>query len=322
MKGADMLKADLFEELLAAYPAEKRELARQVYCRFAEGDSTQFFTQLFIVLDIYAHYAERVPQSVIEASQSVHTNLARLREEISLLAQAIDKRNLNITNHAEKTQELCREAVGKCNETIARFESVLKNVGAQVDTRAIVAGVETRLKTGIDQEIISPFISRSEELAKQVVPTLTQIRDAAAEARGLWPERIWRTTLLGSLAVTFALTLLSTLAIHAKFKNYYEEKVAAKIIAAEQLINYNQDAFRQLAIAGVQVRVVRTESYGVTNPGGFALILGGADGAELRPDGDRKSAFAFFTSGRKEKQIQQMKIEMEKVTNPSAPDAK
>ena len=56
------MKPELFEELLTAYPAEKRDLARQVYCRFSEGDSTQFFTQLFIVLDLYAVYAEGIPQ--------------------------------------------------------------------------------------------------------------------------------------------------------------------------------------------------------------------------------------------------------------------
>ena len=35
-----MPESDLFEEMLAAYPAEKRELARAVYYRFADGDST------------------------------------------------------------------------------------------------------------------------------------------------------------------------------------------------------------------------------------------------------------------------------------------
>src|SRR5437660_12324531 len=111
MKGAAMLTPNLFEELLATYPAEKRELARQVYCRFAEGDSTQFFTQLFIVLDIYAHYAERIPQTVIEANQSACANLSKLRDEINLLAQAIDLRNVNITNHAERTDQICHEAI-------------------------------------------------------------------------------------------------------------------------------------------------------------------------------------------------------------------
>jgi hypothetical protein len=310
-----MLTPNLFEELLATYPAEKRELARQVYCRFAEGDSTQFFTQLFIVLDIYAHYAERIPQAIIEAHQSSTANWQKLRDEIGLLAQAIDRRNLNITNHAEKTGELCREAVAKCNETIARFESVLKNVGAQVDTRVIVAGVQKRLETGIDQQIISPFLSRSEELAKQVIPTLTQIRDATAEARLVWPERIWRTAMLGSLAFALTLTALATGAIYAKFKNYYEEKVAEKITAAEQVINYNKAAFRELAIAGVPVRVVRTESYGVVNPSWFALVVDGADSAELRSDADRKSGLIFFMSSRKEKQIQQIEQEAEKLSN-------
>ena len=317
-----MLNPNLFEDLLATYPAEKRDLARQVYCRFAEGDSTQFFTQLFIVLDIYAHYAERVPQAVIEANRNAHANFARLREEIGLLAQAIDRRNLNISNHAERTDQLCREAVAKCNETIARFDALLKNIGAQVDTKAIVAGVQRTLETGINREIISPFVSRSEELAKEVMPTLAQIRDASAEASRIWPERIWKTAMLGSLAFALTLTVLATAAIYGKFKSYYEEKVAEKIIVAEQLINYNKDAFRQLAIAGVPVRVVRTESYGVTNPGNFALVVEGADSAEMRPDGDRKSGFIFFTSGRKEKQIQQMKKETEKLTQKSKTTAK
>src|SRR5205823_495010 len=312
-----MLTADIFEELLATYPAEKRELARQVYSRFAEGDSTQFFTQLFIVLDIYAHYAERVPQAVIEANQSAHAKLAKLRDEINLLVQALDKRNLNITNHAERTDELCRATQAKCNETIVRFDTLLKNIGAQVDTKAIIEGIRKTLETGINQEVISPFISRSEELAKQVTPTLTQIRDAAAEAERLWPDRIGKVALGSGLLFGLALRVAATTAIYAKFKNYYEEKVAEKIVAAEQVINYNQDAFRELAIAGVPVQVVRTSSYGVVAPGHFVLIIQEADAAEMRSDGDHRNGYIFFTSGRKEKQIQQMKREAEKLSTAS-----
>src|SRR5205823_8796819 len=139
---------------------------------------------------------ERVPQAVIDANQSARANLTKLRQEISLFAQVLEKRNLNITNHAERTDELCRATQAKCNETIARFDALLKNIGAQVDTKAIVTGVQRTLETGINREIISPFVSRSEELAKQVMPTLMQIRDASAEASRLWPERIWKTALI------------------------------------------------------------------------------------------------------------------------------
>lgn len=316
-----MLAPNLFEELLATYPAEKRELARQVYCRFAEGDSTQFFTQLFMVLDIYAHYAEHIPQAVIEANQSAHANLAKLREEIALLAKMIDSRNLNIANHAETTDELCREAIAKCDETISRFQALVTNIGAQVDTKAIVEGVRQKLDTGLREEIISPFITRSEELANQVLPTLSMIRDAAAEASRVWPERIWRTALLASLALALILTVLATAAIHIKYKNYYEEKVAEKIVNAEQLMNYNREAFRQLAMAQVPVRVVRTESYGVMNPRRFALIVEDADSAEVRAEGGRNNGVICFTSTLSEKQIQQIQREtgkMGKESNHSA----
>ncbi len=315
MKGFAMQTPDLFEELLATYPAEKRELARQVHCRFAEGDSTQFFTQLFLVLDVYAHYAERIPQAVIDANQSARANLTKLRQEINLFAQALDKRNLNITNHAERTDELCRAVQAKCNETIARFDALLKDIGAQVDTKAIVEGIRKTLETSITQEVISPFISRSEELAKQVTPTLTKIRDAAAEAERLWPGRIWKVALGSGLLLGLALSIVATIAIYAKFKNYYEEKVAEKIVAAEQVINYNQDAFRELAIAGVPLQVVRTSSYGVVDPSRLALIIQDADAAEMHADGAHNNGRIFFTSGRKAQQIQQMKREAEKLSS-------
>ena len=60
-----MAESDLFEEMLATYPAEKRELAREVFHRFADGDSTQFFTQLLLVLDVYARYVERIPKAAV-----------------------------------------------------------------------------------------------------------------------------------------------------------------------------------------------------------------------------------------------------------------
>ena len=47
-----MTEPHLFKEMLTTYPAEKWELARMVYHRFADGDSEQFFTQLFLVLDV------------------------------------------------------------------------------------------------------------------------------------------------------------------------------------------------------------------------------------------------------------------------------
>lgn len=312
-----MLTPDLFEKMLAAYPAEQRELARQVYYRFADGDSTQFFTQLFIVLDIYAHYAERIPQTVLAANQSSIAHWQKLGEQINLLIQGLDKRNLNITNHAEKTNELCQATQAKCDETIARLEALIKNIGAQVDTKTIIQGIQTVIETGVRKEIIAPFLDQTTTLAKEVMPTLTKITEANREAARLWPKHILEVAWTSSVFCGLAIAALATLLIAANYKHYYEDKLSEKIVSAEQLINYNQAAFRQLAIAQIPVKVLRTESYGVMNPRSFVLELPGADSAEIRRVDGRDTGYIFFTSNLTEKQIQQLDRETETLTQKS-----
>lgn len=316
-----MLNPDLFEELLATYPAEKRELARQVYHRFAEGDSTQFFTQLFILLDVYAHYAGRVPQAVLEANQNAHTGLVKVREEIGLVAQMIEKRNVNIANHAERTDQLCQDAIAACNDTSDKVETLVKNVGAQVNTQAIVENVRTQLNKGIQAEIISPFLKQSRELGEKVLPVLENINKASTEAHTLWMKHIWKTAWAGSFLFTFTLLVMATLGIYTAFDHDATRKTAEQIAAVAELMNYNQDAFRQLAIAGVPVKVMRTSNTnGAIYPGGFALVIKNADGAEMRPDEEGQSGFIFFSSNQTERQIQRLNREMEKLSDTAKPE--
>ncbi len=307
-----MLTPEVFEELLASYPAEKRELARQVYYRFADGDSGEFFTQLFLVLDIYAHYAERVPEAVISANQGAHANLAKLRDEINLLAQGMDRRNLNITNHAERTDQLCQDAIAACNDASGRLEALVKNIGAQVNTQAIVDGIHAELQKGIQGEIIAPFMQYSQELAKRVIPTLEEIKEASTEAKRLWSYHIWRTAWATTSAVMLGLVALLAAGIYYQFKNYSARGVAEKIAIVERVINCNRDAFRQLAIAQVPVKVVRTGDNGVLNPRGFALIIENADSAVMRPIDGHNNGMIFFSSNLSEEMIQRIQSELEK----------
>jgi hypothetical protein len=318
-----MLTPNLFEELLATYPAEKRDLARQVYIRFADGDSTQFFGQLFIVLDIYAHYYDRIPLAVIDANQSAHANLAKLRDEINLIAQAMDRRNVNITNHAERTDELCHEAIAACNDTSDKVGALVKNIGAQVNTQAIVDGIHAQLEKGIQDEIIAPFIRHSQELGKLVVPTLKEIKQASTEAHTLWMKHIWKTAWAGSFLFTFSLFFFALLGIYKLFENYSERKVADTIANVEQVMKYNQEAFQQLAVAQVPVKVVRThDGNGIRNPSGFALMIENADSAEMRQIEGRGNGMIFFTSSSPELFIQEVQQELQKMTNAATGKAK
>jgi hypothetical protein len=307
-----MNEPNLFEEMLATYPVEKRELAREVYHRFADGDSTQFFTQLLLVLDVYARYVERIPKAAVEANQDSFAIVKDIREEIAMIAKVIETRDVNITNHAAKTDELCKITIAKCNETVASVELMVKNLGAQMDVKAIVQGIQAALDKGIKAEIISPFIQHTKELEKQVLPTLKEIKEASSAAHTLWMKHIWKTAWAGSFMVTFMLFGLGLLGLYHFFDHYAEREAAGKIAEVSRLMNYNQDAFRQLAIAQVPVRIERTEYNGAVNPQSFALVVPDAAGAELRHQDGHDNGCVFFTSHLSEEQIQLLQQEIAK----------
>ena len=298
-----MLESDLFEEMLAAYPAEKRELARAVYYRFADGDSTQFFSQLFLVLDVYAHYAERIPARIISANADSLATAQELREEVGLLAKAIETRDANITEHAEKTDELCRATQEKCNETIAAIELTVKNLGAQVDTKAIVQGVNAALQSGINKDVIAPFIKQTEKLAQEVRPTLNEIRESADEAKSEWSKRIWKTAWTTSILWGVFAVVIFTCLICLKFADYYDHKMAAQIANVAQVMKFNQTAFQKLAVAQIPIQVLPTQNDSFESPPGFVLVMEGAYAADLRQVNGQNSGCIFFRSSVPEKQI-------------------
>ena len=298
-----MPESDLFEEMLAAYPAEKRELARAVYYRFADGDSTQFFSQLFLVLDVYAHYAERIPARMISANADSLATVQELREEVGMLAKAIEARDANITNHAEKTDALCRATQEKCDETIAAIELTVKNLGAQVDTKAIAQGVNSALESGIKEGIIAPFVQHTNDLAWKVMPTLEKIQDATDEAKSEWSKRIWKTAWTTSILWGVFAVVIFTCLICLKFADYYDHKMAAQIANVAQVMKFNQAAFQKLAVAQVPIQVLPTQNDGLDSPPGFVLVMEGAYAADLRQVNGRNNGCIFFRSSVPKKQI-------------------
>jgi hypothetical protein len=151
------------------------------------------------------------------------------------------------------------------------------------------------------------------EAAKQIISAKN---DAATQ------PAIWKTAWAGSFMVTFMLFCLATLGIFYFFDNYAERKAAEKIAYVERLMNYNQEAFRQLAIAQVPVHVTRTQSYGVANPQNFALGVEGADSAEMRNENESKNGVVFFTSHLPEAQIQLLQQAIDKLTQITNSSAK
>jgi hypothetical protein len=301
-----MAESDLFEEMLAAYPAEKRELARAVYHRFADGDSTQFFSQLFLVLDVYAHYAERIPTRMISANADTLATIEEMRGEVAHIAKTIETRDANITSHAEKTDELCRTTLAKCNETIAAIELTVKNLGAQVDTKAIAQEVNSALESRIKEGVIAPFVRQTESLALYVFPTLKSIRESANAAKSEWTKRIWRNAWANSLLWSVTFALLAIVIACEAIEKHYEHKSAAQIADMTQVMKFNQAAFQQLAVAQIPVQVLPTQNNGLDSPPGFVLVMEGAYAADLRQVNGQNDGCIFFRSSVPEKQIRHL----------------
>jgi hypothetical protein len=323
MKGVVMPEPHLFEEMLTTYPAEKRELARAVYHRFADGDSTQFFSQLFLVLDVYAHYAERIPTRMIAANADSLSSVQEMREEISLLAKTIETRNGNITKQAERTDELCRVTRAKCDEAMAGIELTVKNLGTRVDTKAIVQRIENSVQFNIDHKIISPFMQRTSDLASEVLPTLEKIQASAAEAKSEWSKRIWNTAWTTSLVWSMGAALILASLICWAFSAHYNHKMAAQIANMARIMKFNQAAFHGLAVAQVPVRVVPVQNEdGTIDPKGFVLLIEGAYAAEMRPLDGHNDGCIFFNSSVPARQIQHLQPDRDsqaQATNNLAP---
>jgi hypothetical protein len=115
---------------------------------------------------------------------------------------------------------------------------------------------------------------------------------------------------------------MATLGIYKLFENYSDRKTAENIANVERVMNYNQEAFRQLAVAQVPVKVVRTQNGDVLNPRGFALVIENADAAEMRHADGHENGVVFFSSNLSEEMIQEIQRQIEKLTQTAKSAAK
>lgn len=293
----------LFEEMLDTYPANKRELARRVYDRFANGDATEFFAQLFLLLDVYANYAKQIPQAVSETNQSTLAAMKKVREEVGLLAQNVESRSVGLDNRFQETNELCVETQEKCEAAMREAADMIAKIAQMIDTNAIVDSVQKSVDAGVNERVIRPFMRRSEELAKSVLPTLKEIKHANEEAAQVWPGRIWKMALGCGLAVGLAVAAVVIWGGYFTIKGNYEQTLAEQIAETTGVTVQNRKVFDDLAVAGAAIYLARSsEANGNTTPSGFCLYIKGAQAVDLHEGEGR----IFFLSPRSESELKSL----------------
>ena len=223
-----------------------------------------------------------------------------------MIAKTIEARDLNITNHAAKTDELCKITQAKCNETIASIELMLKNLGAQVDTNGVVKKLEEGVKN-----LFLPIHIRANEIAHAISPLVERMNTSVERASQLWPQRIWKTALTAGAIVGGVIALAGGITAYFTLHDYYERKVANRLAYAQAAISYNKDAFTQLAMAQQAIKVLRTADNGVIQ--GYALEVPAADAVETRVENGQTNAYVYFSSSVLEQEIQKMTTELQNV---------
>jgi hypothetical protein len=136
----------------------------------------------------------------------------------------------------------------KCNETVASVELMLKNLGSQVDTKAIIQKIEDAIKS-----IILPLQIRADKLSNAIEPTFEKLNAASERAAQLWPQRIWTTVLTAGVIIGSSVAILGISAAYWQMKHHFDKTLADEIRAEKYTLKNNMEAFQQLATAAASV---------------------------------------------------------------------
>jgi uncharacterized protein YukE len=298
----------IFDEMLAVYPPEKRELARAAFNRFVDGDSTQFFTQLCLLLDVYANYTSRIPQAVKQANDETQAALNEIRDEIGSLAKDIQKRGVNLSNATEETTARCLETQKKCEAAAERMAKITKEIGRQVDVTGVIESIRKSVDAGVNAKVIKPLMERTDELSEKVLPTLESIQSATEQAARVWPTRIWEMALTCGAVLGLAIAILVSSVAWLEIRHHYNRILADQIVSAAGTLEQNRAAFQLLAAANVPIRVIHSsDANGEQIPANYVLMIEGAQAAEMR----QNIGCIFFNSPRQETEIEERMHETE-----------
>jgi hypothetical protein len=310
--------------ILKVLPEGERERARQLIEKYGETHPTSFIVELLELFGIHTAYLQTVPAQLVTAA-------AQAKAEVQ---QSVDL----ATKLHERTRLELNAAVAAITSTGDSFTKAIENA-ANSQVRAIQTGT-TEVRMQIRQEFEKenlPALTASleaiqEDAARTVLESERVQKEAAriqknAEDRLLSAERrcdesvskIEKLNWHGAWAVcsfiSLAVLLIAGVWMHEYFRSRSEAILADKIAAATATIDQNRNAFEQLALANIALKVTRSsDGAGQPVPGGFALIIENALVAEMRDYGNSKAGFVFVNGPTPEDEIHRLQVDIEKLT--------
>ena len=122
---------------------------------------------------------------------------------------------------------------------------------------------------------------------------------------------------MASILCSIAVTVVAGFVMYGLLRSHSEKILANKIALASATIQENRDAFVELAVAGVGLKVHRTSDpqTGGIVPSEFAILVENAEAAEMRDYGNGRAGFIFVKGPTPEEEMHHLEIRVENALN-------
>lgn len=240
----------------------------------------------------------------------------------------------------ERTRLELNEIVSSVSRTGAGFAKALETAtAAQVKATGSSVG---EIKERIQQEFakqnlptIASCLKEIEDKAERSLKIAERIYDHAENCEQYAKDRLatseklckesfdylqtfnwcgaWTVSILCSIAVT----VVAGFFMYGFLRSRSERVLANKIALASATIQENRDAFVELAVAGVGLKVNRASDpqTGGIVPSEFVILAENADAAEMRDYGNGRAGFIFVKGPTPEEEMHHLEVRVENVLN-------
>lgn len=310
--------------ILKALPDGERERARELIEKYGETYPTGFVVELLEIFGIHVAYLESVPahvakagelakvhiQSSIDAATALHE---RTRMELDAIVSTIARTGAGFTKTLEVATACQVQATENSTcEIEAKIQAEFEKQNLPALTTCLQQIHEQSARTLKEAERIHKDAERME---KQAEEKLRSTQRRCDESFTRLEELNWNGAWAVCMIVSLAISLIIGTVVFRFFQSRSDTVLAQKIAAATATIELNKDAFAELAIADIRLKVTRSwdAKTGSVNPGGFAVIVESAQAAEMRDYGNSKAGFIFASSPTPEEQLHRLQIRVEKI---------
>ena len=312
--------------ILKELPDEQRERARELIEKYGEANPTSFIVELLEIFGVHANYLQTVPAQIRIAGERAKADVRQSMDAVTTLHERTRLELNEIVSSVTRSGARFAQAL----ETAASAHSQATNNGAKAIQTTIgeefgklnlptlmdlLRDIQSKSERSFKEtQRIHEEAERFDEYAKHRLATSEQLcKESVANIENLNWAGAWAVSILSSIA----LLVVGGCFMYGLLRSHSEKILADKIGLASATIQENRDAFTELAVAGVSLKVHRTSDpqTGRVVPGEFAILVENAEAAEMRDYGNGKAGFVFVKGPTPEEELHHLEVRLANALN-------